>query len=83
VTNAWLHQYVVPNILCSDNIQEAVAMVLALPLLWAAFDDEMEAYMPGADGIDGHWEHMTDRFEGQQDRSAFKNASIYKSTRVH
>jgi hypothetical protein len=46
VTDAWLRQYVVPNILRSDNIQEAVAMVLALPLLWAAFDDEMEAYMP-------------------------------------
>jgi hypothetical protein len=32
----------------------------------------------GAGGIDGHyWEHMTDRFEGQQESFAFKNASIY------
>jgi hypothetical protein len=48
VTNAWLYRYVLVsrNMLCSDNIQEAVAMVMALTLLWAAFDDKMEAYMP-------------------------------------
>jgi len=39
-------QYVAPNVLRSHNIQERVALVLALPILWAAFDDEMEAYMP-------------------------------------
>lgn len=46
VTDDWLRQYVVPNILPSQCIQERVALVLALPILWAAFDDEMEAYMP-------------------------------------
>jgi hypothetical protein len=46
VATAWLREHVVPNILISENIQDSGAMVLALPLLWAAFDDEMEAYMP-------------------------------------
>jgi hypothetical protein len=46
VTTAWLRQHVVPNMLLSHSLQESVVMVLALPLLWAAFDDEMEAYMP-------------------------------------
>jgi hypothetical protein len=46
VTDNWLRQYVVPNILRAQYIQEQIALVLALPILWAAFDDEMEAYMP-------------------------------------
>jgi hypothetical protein len=41
-------------------------------------DDSLKYDTPaGADGIDGHyWQHMTDRFEEQQDSSAFKNASL-------
>ena len=35
-----------PNILRAEYIQERVALVLVLPILWAAFDDEMEAYTP-------------------------------------
>ena len=45
VTTGWLRQHVVPNMLHSHNLQESVVMVLAIPLLWAALDHEMEAYM--------------------------------------
>jgi hypothetical protein len=48
VTDDWLWQYVVPNILLSQRIHESVALVLALPILWAAFDNEMENYMPAS-----------------------------------
>ena len=46
VSDNWLWQYVVPNILRSQHIQDRVALVLALPLVWAAFDNDMENYMP-------------------------------------
>jgi hypothetical protein len=46
VSDNWLRQYVVPNILRSQHIQDRVALVLALPLVWAAFDNDMENYMP-------------------------------------
>ena len=46
VTEHWLGELVVPNILQSARFHRQVALVLALPILWACFDDEMEAYMP-------------------------------------
>jgi hypothetical protein len=48
ISDAWLLQHVVPNMMQSPHISHhrEVALVLALPLLWACFDDEMEAYMP-------------------------------------
>jgi hypothetical protein len=46
VTEHWLRQHVVPNILRAQRFQEQVVLVLALPILWACFDDEMVAYMP-------------------------------------
>lgn len=45
VTEDWLCQHVVPNILQSKRFHRQVAVVLALPILWACFDEEMEAYM--------------------------------------
>ena len=46
VTEQWLCEHVVPSILQSQRFHRHVAVVLALPILWACFDDEMEAYMP-------------------------------------
>jgi hypothetical protein len=42
-------------------------------ILWSSIPQ-----ITGADGIDGHWEHMTDRFEGQQDSSALKMLQFIK-----
>ena len=47
ITETWLLENVVPNICRSVHLQQQVALVLALPLLWAAFDDSMIDYMPG------------------------------------
>mmetsp|Transcript_3711 Transcript_3711/g.5065 ORF Transcript_3711/g.5065 Transcript_3711/m.5065 type:complete len:468 (-) Transcript_3711:47-1450(-) len=46
ITQGWLRQVVVPNIIAKDGISNRVADVLALPLLWAAMDPEMEGRMP-------------------------------------
>lgn len=46
VTEAWLRVAVVPNIIAKDGITDRVALVLALPLLWAAMSPEMENRMP-------------------------------------
>ena len=48
VTEHWLCINVVPHILQSPRIGRQVALVLALPILWACFRDEMEDYMPPA-----------------------------------
>ena len=42
----WLCEYVVPNIVRSHRFQPQVAVVLALPILWACFADGMETSMP-------------------------------------
>ena len=47
ITETWLLENVVPNICRSVHLQRQVALVLALPLLWAAFNDSMIVYMPG------------------------------------
>jgi hypothetical protein len=48
ITDDWLWQHVVPNMMRSPYIAQCprVAAVLALPLLWACFDANMEEYMP-------------------------------------
>jgi hypothetical protein len=48
VTEHWLCQFVVPHMLQSARFQRPVALVLALPILWACFEDRMEEYMPPA-----------------------------------
>ena len=47
VSNLWLTQNVVPHIFASERIQGNVALVLALPILWACFDSTVEGKMPG------------------------------------
>jgi hypothetical protein len=47
ITVNWLHEHVVPHIRQSEHIKEQVATVLALPLLWACFTPDMQAYLPG------------------------------------
>ena len=46
IVENWLLQNVVPNILRSPRMNRQVAAVLAVPLLWAAFDPDMEDSMP-------------------------------------
>lgn len=46
ITQEWLREVVVPNIIGKPGIANRVADVLALPLLWAAMDNEMETRMP-------------------------------------
>jgi hypothetical protein len=48
VTDEWLLEHVVPNTVARSKFHnnEHVAQVLALPLLWASFDSEMEDLMP-------------------------------------
>jgi hypothetical protein len=48
ITTNWLHEHVVPHIRQSEHIAENVATMLALPLLWACFNPEMQAYIPAA-----------------------------------
>jgi hypothetical protein len=44
VSDAWLFEHVVPNIY--SRLEGDIAGVLARALLWAAFDNEMSAYVP-------------------------------------
>lgn len=46
ITREWLRGIVVRNMHDKDGIHDAVADTLALPLLWAAMDDDMEGKMP-------------------------------------
>ena len=46
ITKEWLRQVVVPNIIGKDGIANELADALALPLLGAAMDPEMEELMP-------------------------------------
>jgi Transcriptional activator of glycolytic enzymes len=48
VTDEWLLAHVVPNTFAHSKFQnnEHVALVLALPLLWASFDSEMDDFIP-------------------------------------
>ena len=46
ITQPWLREVVVPNIIAKPGISDCVADVLALPLLWAAVEPEMEGQMP-------------------------------------
>ena len=46
VSDNWLKEKVVSNMMQSQHIDKGVAMVFSLPLLWAAMDPEMESYMP-------------------------------------
>ncbi|KAI2510702.1 hypothetical protein MHU86_3650 [Fragilaria crotonensis] len=48
VTEAWLLDNVVPNMFASRNLHQQVSLVLAFPLLWAAFDPDMEHFMPAS-----------------------------------
>ena len=45
ITNEWLFQHVVPNINSFFGPTDNIALVLALPLLWAALDSSMEERM--------------------------------------
>ena len=45
LSDKWLHENVVCNILRCNKIHDRVAMVLALPLLWAAQEASMEGWM--------------------------------------
>ena len=47
ITSNWLYQHVVPNMRQSQHITDQVALVLALPLLWACLSPDMQAYLPG------------------------------------
>ena len=46
ITNNWLFEHVVPNIRQSEHFQDPVAAVLALPLLWACFSVDAQAFVP-------------------------------------
>ncbi len=46
VLDNWLLTHVVPHLSRSVTLSQQVALVLAPPVLWAAFDNSMEIYMP-------------------------------------
>jgi HEPN domain-containing protein len=46
ITTNWLLEHVVPNIRQSEHFQDPVATVLALPLLWACFNMDAQAFVP-------------------------------------
>ena len=46
IADDWLLEYVVPNIL--SQYQRGVALTLARPLLWAAFEPSLQGYLPAA-----------------------------------
>ena len=50
ITDAWLLEHVVPHICRLSKFQskENVALILALPLLWASMDEAMEPFMPAS-----------------------------------
>ena len=47
ISNVWLEQHVVCNMMQSPHLNKEVAMVLSLPLLWESLDPGMEDSMPG------------------------------------
>ena len=46
VTDQWLCANVVPHIIGCAKVHDGVALVLALPILWAAQEADMEGWMP-------------------------------------
>lgn len=46
LTDLWLQENVVCNMLKSDFLNPEVALVLSLPVLWASFEAAMESYIP-------------------------------------
>ncbi|KAI2507360.1 hypothetical protein MHU86_7080 [Fragilaria crotonensis] len=46
ILDNWLLSHVVPHLSRSVTLSQQVALVLAPPVLWAAFEDSMESYMP-------------------------------------
>ena len=50
ILDTWMLTHVLPNLSRSTTLSQHVALVLAPTVLWAAFDDSMEADMPIALG---------------------------------
>lgn len=48
IIDDWLLTHVVPNLSRSTTLSQQVALVLAPPVLWSAFEDSMEEYIPVA-----------------------------------
>ena len=63
------------------RVQQLI-FLLALPLLWACFDDEMEAYMPARSGVKSHSGRVRDWLYGSSSRRRIQ-CVVPSNNRLH